>query len=295
MKKWGLITLMAIATGILLSGCLVSKKDPVFIERSTDNMRIYQDGDFILYDVSKILVTGPTTQNTTGTLRIDWKATAPLPDLNKPGDVITVLKELTTLNFPNDDAGSDIATVRYISQDDDINSPSYGSIRLHAFEAPGQGKYYWLNLDGSTNGDPVVKPFTVFPSPLSVGQQDLGVEFYVMEGCNPENCSSEIGKFTDNPTIDGDTTQIRTNLATYVNPFEISFNGEALPTGGSTVLPVLFDIRGACGANQQGKTTFSGRMFVMPEIGVLQMTTTCIYGTGNVAEYFITYNNSNIP
>ncbi len=293
MRKLGLIALMAVATSILLSGCLVSKKDPVYITRSTDNLRIYQPDDFILYDVLEQRITDTGTQFTNGTLRIDWLQTADLRDPNDNGQTpIPVLQELVTLTFDGD---GESGTVRYIAQDSDSSSPSYGTVRLHAFEAPGISKQYWLNTNGNTTNTSV-EPFTVFPSPLGVTGLQPPVSFFVMEGCENilGNCEAEIGQFSDRLDIVGDTKQVTTNLGIFTNPFEIEFSGTTLPGGGLTTLPVLFDIRGACGDNQPGITTFNGTMFVAPEIGVIQMFVNCIGGDGSQVIYNITFNTTNI-
>jgi len=295
MRKLALIALAALVVSLPLSGCLVKKKSPVTISRSTDNMRIYQPEDYIVYDVQEQRSAADGTPlYANGTLRIDWIRTDDLPDPNAVGQLIPVLKEVTTLTF-NGDSDTEIGTVRYISQDDDPNSPTYGEIRLHAIEAPGQAQKYWLNSDG--NLDTLTAPFTVFPSPLAMSGPQSLTPFYLMQGCetNPATCEAVVGSFLDdNFEVVDDTSQITTVMGIFTNLFRVNYSGISQPIS-LPALPVLLDIRDACGGSQPATTYHNGTMFVMPEIGVIHMLNMCQDDGMNPVIYNISLRDTNIP
>jgi hypothetical protein len=101
------------------------------ISRTTDVLHIYQDKEYIDYDVTAITTSNPSFPTRIGTLRVQWDSSAELIDPINPTIQYPVLKETSTLSF-NDDTGSSAVVIRYISQ---VNttpaSANQGSIILH--------------------------------------------------------------------------------------------------------------------------------------------------------------------
>ena len=291
------IALMTL-TAVALTGCLVSKKDPEPpYYRKTDNLRVYKQGDWIRYNVIATTLSGTSTGDVrSGTLEIRWGnySTLTSPD----GANYDVIEKLITVEV--DDGGSvvPITTVHYVQQDErKTETPDvYGTEQLVAMGHPNAGEYYWLNTVGgknfSVNGVPGgQEPVTTLESPLFVGQS-YTVEYDLMDDCyqGPPGCQTDIGKSTNSIDVVGDGTQVNTNLNNYANPFQVNFNGSIIPAAGITPLPLLFDIFDVC-SNEQ--STHNGRMFIIPEVGVIQLTNTCtdLSGTGDIILYDITIDS----
>ncbi|WP_455217761.1 hypothetical protein [Kaarinaea lacus] len=289
------VLLMALVTVTGLTGCLVKKKELDKIARTTDNLRVYQPGDYIVYDVSATRVPQiGLPEYVTGTLRINWNLHANLTVPFTGGlTTIPVIQEVTTLNLNG--ATSDEGTTRYISQD------ANGQVTLHAIEAIGTENHFWLNTLGDSDLT-FVEYFTIFNSPITFGNQDFdsynpetvtttlnpNVNFYVLEECEGNaTCNSAVGIFTDDYDVVGDSAEVTTNLGIFVNPFQIQFAGGATPT---PTFPVVFDVRDVCGTQA---TTHSGNMYVMPEIGIVKMTSTCA-DINQTVYYTISIRNTNI-
>jgi len=287
LKKLGMIFLVA-SISALLSSCHIKQEDVETIKRTTANLRVYQPNDFIVYNVTTLTDSAPPSR---GTLRIEWDATA---DLLDPIDntQYQVLKETTTLTYEENSIEADVIVIRYISQDTD------GNITLYAID-DGTVPLYWLHDlgDAGNLSAPISTP-VIFDSPIAIGSPpntslNSPVRFTVMEGCISGSCKSEIYTFNDGFDIVGDTTEVTTNLGKFSDPFEINFSGGSTADGASTI-SILGDIRDACGTSTDN-ILHSGTMFVVPEIGIVQMTNLCQNPTGSQVQYIITINNTNIP
>lgn len=285
--------LLALIVTTGLSGCLVKKKDLEKIARTTDNLRVYQPGDYLIYNVSATRVPnlGGAPEILSGTLRIDWIPHANLTVPFTGGTVtIPVLQEVSTLNLNG--GASNEGTTRYISQDGN------GQVTLHAIEAIGTEDHFWLNTSGDADLSNL-EYFTIFNSPITFGDQDFDsydpatdittpnstVNFYVLEDCEGNaSCNSAVGQFIDDHDVVGDSNEITTNFGVFINPFRIQFSGSATPT---PTFPVVFDVRDVCGTQF---TTHSGTMYVMPEIGMVEMSSTCADSNinGSTVYYTIT-------
>lgn len=304
-SRIGIIALALAAGTLLLSGCLVEKDDfskvqANKIQRTTDKLRVYKAGDFIEYNVqAERFVGGNPNENLTGTLKVKWESTSALrrPVTN---ETIIALKEITTLTYHNSDSPSDDGnTVRYITQD------ANGQITLHALDTGSSNTYYWLSSSGDadlTKTDSHV----VFQSPiiLETPPKPLPkIEFYVMEGCDDEtNCKLAVGRFDDTQEVVGESKEIPTNIGTFTNPFEITSFGNARPQGGNVPQPII-DFRVLCSTDTNSAEPvafgFAGnrRMWVMPEIGMIQLSNTCNESGSDPTriDYTLTLSNTNIP
>lgn len=291
MKRVAQIAILAFVSITILSGCLVKKKDLVQIARTTDNLRVYQPGDYIEYDVTATTVplsTPPTTQ--TGTLRVQWFASADLIRPNEPSSSISVLKEVTTLSL--DGGTSDPGTIRYISQDDALNP---GQITLHAMEQEGLPRY-WLSQTGDIDLTKTESSI-FFYSPIVPGIKPQ-TDFFVMDDCEGKaSCAFEVGRYIDDQNVVGDSVAVTTNLGVFLNPFQINFSGSATPSAAVSTFPVALDIRNVCDTNiTQHGDAGNGTMYILPEIGMIRMENTCKSVISNdFVIYTITIGSTNIP
>lgn len=281
------IVLLAFISITTLSSCLVEKKDLVQITSKTGNVHVYQPGEYIDYFVTATTsgIGGTTVQ--TGTLHIKWVSHGGLVRPGADTTLIPVVKEVATLTY--DGASSNPkGAVRYISQTDIANP---GQITLHAINDVA-GFTSWLSTIDLSGSNIPTESFTIFESPLSVGLDQLPIGFYIMEGCDQASgtCVQPLGQYSDNMNTVGNTASITTNLGIVTNPFQISFNGTTIPGSG---FPIL-DVRNICGA---ATTTHAGTMFVIPEVGMIQMTNTCNDPTspGGSVIYNISIRSTNIP
>ncbi len=285
-------------TSVALTGCLVEKKEPEPpYYRNSDNLRIYKQGDWIRYNVIATTLSGTSAGNAeSGTLEIRWGNYSPLtsPD----GNNYDVIEKVITVEMSDSGSPVPITTVHYVQQDvrKGINPDVYGTEQLVAMEHPNHDEYYWLNTEGGiispvNNVPGGQEPVITLKSPLLVGQS-YRVEYTLMDDCyeGPPGCLINIGESLTSINVVGDSTQINTNLNNYANPFQVDFNGEVIPAAGINPLPLLFDIFDVC---SDLRSTHSGKMYVIPEIGVIQLTNTCtnIGAPGDIIRYDITIDS----
>lgn len=294
-----LITLIAVA----LTGCLVTKKEPEPpYYRKSDNLHIYKQGDWIRYNVIATTLSGTSIGDArSGTLEVRWGNYFPLisPD-GKDYDVIEK-RYLLCLDGASCDP-TETVVIQYIHQDDSATDTTSdpttdGTERLVVMgNHPNGGEYYWLNTQGGWLGfvDGVQggqEPVTTLMSPLVVGQQ-YTVKYDLMDDCyqGPPGCQTNVGTSTNTIDIVGDSTQVNTNLNNYANPLQVNFSGSITPAPGISPLPLLFDIFDICSDEQ---STHNGRMFIIPEIGVIQLTNTCtnIGAPGDIIRYDVTVDS----
>ena len=289
-----LITLTAVA----LTGCLVEKKEkPPAYERNSNNLRVYQQGDWIRYNVIATTLSGTSAGNVrSGTLEIRWGnySTLTSPD----GNNYDVIEKLITVEINDSGSPVPITTVHYVQQDvrKGMNPDVYGTEQLVAMGHPNPNEYYWLNTKGginySVNGVPGgQEPETTLESPLFIGQS-YTVEYFLMDDCytGTPGCQDDIGKSTTSVDVVGDSTQVNTNIGNYANPFQVNFDGKIIPAAGISLLPLLFDIFDVC---SDERSSHNGRMFIIPEVGIIQLTNTCqdLSGTGDIILYDITVDD----
>ncbi len=306
-----LVTLTAVA----LTGCLVTKKEQesVYEERKSENLRIYKQGDWIQYNVIATSLSGTSTGNAqAGTLKISWGNYIPLtsPDNNasnggNPYDVIEK-RYLFCLDGAFCEP-TETMVIQYVHQDDSTTDTTPdpttdGTERLVAMGShPTNGQYYWLNTTGGRTVAPAnpdnnvtggQEPVITLKSPLSINDTIYTVEYYLMDGCilGAASCQSDVGRFKNSINVVGDGTKISTNIGNYANPFQVNFSGDVFPDNDvDGQLPLTFDIFDLC---SDGYSTHSGSMYIVPEIGVIQMRNTCTdSATGDITLYDITVDS----
>ncbi len=299
-----LITLTAVA----LTGCLVTKKEPEPpYYRKSDNLRVYKQGDWIRYNVIATTLGASTGDARSGTLEVRWGNYSPLtsPDSNASnnGDPYDVIEKryLFCLDgaFCNP---TETVVIQYVHQDDPATDPTTaGTERLVAMgghpNAP-QEQYYWLNTTGGSTSPPAnldnsvtggQEPVITLKSPLFINDA-YTVEYYLMDNCYTgiPGCEDDVGRSTTSVNIVGDSTQVNTNIGNYANPFQVNFNGDVFAdadVGGQ--LPLTFDIFDLC---SNKISTHSGSMYIIPEIGVIQLRNTCRDDSGTGAGDIILYD-----
>lgn len=288
LKKLGMM-LLAVSISALLSSCLVDKQKVVEkIARTTDTLRIYQDNDWIDYNVIEIDLASGT--NRYGTMRTIWKSSADIHDPIDGSPISPDLKETTTITYDDNYTGDPNAiATRYISQVKTApmvsGDPGIGSIILHAIDDELDADY-WPYPDGVTpSTSPVISP-VIFKSPLFIGSS-FPASFSIME-CSLGQCAQPIYNFTDtNFDVLGDTDEVTTNLGIFSNPFRLHFYGNTVRTADAPAVSLLGDIRDACGTSDDN-INHTGDMFVVPEIGMIKMISECKNNTsGAYVRYII--------
>ena len=309
MRRVVILILLALTTVSLLTGCLVNKNnnDVAKIYRSTDKLHVYQDGDYINYYVNTTTYLGGSSTPTTasGTLKIKWVSN---PNLIRPGTsttITSVIKETSTLTI-NGSVASGL--VRYISQD------AAGQVTLHAVE-DFSGNMDWLSatdiIAGGTPSGANTASFTVFYSDVAAVPPGIqfgampNINFHVIEGCGPGDgtdgtCDNDVAQFSDFLNVVGDSTAITTNLGIFENPFQINFNGNITSTAPGPSYAAITDIRDICATNTSPSTQHGyggyGTMYVMPQVGMVQMKNACFETSGSTSTtyYIITISDTNI-
>ncbi len=296
-------------TSVALTGCLVEQKEPEPpYYRKSDNLRIYKQGDWIRYNVIATTLSGTSAGNAqAGTLEVRWGNYSPLtsPDGNagndgNPYDVIEK-RYLFCLGDASCNP-SETVVIQYVHQDNASSNPaSAGTERLVAMGGhPTTGQYYWLNNKGGSNGfappsNPVLggqETVITLKSPLFINDA-YTVKYNLMDNCytGTPGCLDNVGESTTSIEIIGDSKRINTNIGNYANPFWVKFTaGKVFPdvdVGGQ--LPLTFDIFDLC---SDGISTHSGDMYIVPEIGVIQMQNTCTdSSTASSTRYDITIDS----
>ncbi|MCF6210621.1 MAG: hypothetical protein L3J88_10820 [Gammaproteobacteria bacterium] len=278
------IALVTLAT-VALTGCLVEKKDPEPPNyRTTDNLRIYKQGDWIRYNVFATTIAGPSSGDfSNGTLEVRWGnySTLTSPD-GKNYDVIKKSYRYCLEGpFCNP---TETVVIQYVHQDG-LTTDTAGTERLVAMGGlPTPDQYYWLNTTGGSTTTPAnpdnnivggQETVITLKSPLFINNT-YTVKYHLMDGCvrGVAKCQSDVGRFTHIITVVGDGTQVNTNIGNYANPFRVEFSeGDVFPDASvNGQLPLTFDIFDLC---SDGNSTHDGHMYIIPEIGVIQMSNTC--------------------
>jgi hypothetical protein len=270
MKKNLFFTLTAIAVLLTLSGCLVEKKkqDVKSISRTTDNLRIYQPGDQIVYNFTTDRILGGGTQEKiTGTLTVKWQQLT--GELKNPFTDETysdaALKQSLIYQI-NGSATTGPGIVRYIQQDSVTGAVSVIAVEDSA------GDRFWFNEMGGP-GISVVDPMLFFDSPLNYSGDSL-IDFYEMPNCEGKaNCDNPIGRYSNALTLMGDSTAIETNLGKFEDPIQVNQAGSITPFDGLSA--PLLDIQHVCNTTGRDFVTHDSTAYFFPEIGIIQMTNTC--------------------
>lgn len=285
---------VALGSGLLitllsLSGCLVDSGSDLDKIRTLDQayLHIYKDGEFIEY---KVLMLGDKISGSgvTGTIRVQWDtpttqiSSNPL-DTSAPY-IENVLKETTTIEY----LGETTTIVRYITQDRNPDSPSYGSITLHAFNSfTDSTKFsYVYHSDTKTPTFPPDPPAIIVDSPILdketlkpiSGQKDTVIDYYVLPNCGIPDatlCDQANQRFQQTTLLSDMTIDELQTDVDYFKVLKIRYeSGHVTPLAGEEQLPL--DLRGFCG-DPAYAVSFNGYEFVYPKIGIVRFENVCRY------------------
>lgn len=257
-----IVSVIAISSLSLLSGCLVEDKDPPpLIGRSTENLRMIQPGDRIVYYIEGTRTTSFTVPTSfTGRMTVEWFSDV-IENPNIPGNQsIDVLREVTTIEY--DGTGGGVTTVRYITQD-----PGTGSVYLHGYyNKPGM-------LYVGETAPPVVysyAPIEIVPSPLSMA--NFGSSYRVLQCSDATNLCTNIRALAEIVEYQSELDLVIRNGRRY-NTLYYTYTGRP-PEG---VLPPLpsptpLDFRMSCDENA---IEFDGEYYYFPEVGLVAFLSSC--------------------
>ena len=264
-SKQAIFSILIISTlSLFLAGCLVENSDPPpVIERSTDNLRIIQAGDRLVYRIlSGQRTVGGTTTFSNGTMTVTWTNDVIIDPQNAP-TTIPVLREDTVVEFEN---GGIESTTRYITQD-----PTNGSLFVHAYyENSPTLPIVYMGDFVPLAPTYLYQPIQTVTSPLAMSNSVFS--YRVIDDCNLTSCATSLKAITEAVqynseqviTIDAGRTY-RTLYYTYNAIYE---EGSA-----STPLPAPLDYRRTfCGA---GAVEFFGEYYYFPEVGLVSFQSSC--------------------
>lgn len=271
------------------SGCLVNTGSDLdkLKKLNQANLRIYNATDTLKYDV---LVDGVNK----GTLTISYSTPSPTenPDSDPLATGFTpipdLLKETTELDYNN---GTQTKTVRYITQDRDPLSPTYGSITLHAFNSQSStAEHNYASTNSKLDAQNSLSAPVIFTSPFLekngdtfqpiAGQADENIAFNVFpcyEISKPDQCETNPNQsLSESFEL---SKMVVYNLSNNVDFFEtvrVPYNGSANSVNGLIdQRKILLDIRAFCGNPTDTAVTYSGKEFLYPSVGIIRIELNC--------------------
>jgi len=246
---------------LLLTGCLVENTDPPpLINRTTDNLRIINPGDRLVYYIEGTR-TVDFSANTgfTGQMTVEWFSDN-IENPNLSGtQPVPVLREVTTISYYG---GGGTTMVRYITQD-----PLTGSISVHGYYNQPNNLYVGIYPSSQPYS---YEPVEVVPSPL--GSTNFGSSLRVMTCSNTTNTCADVRPISEAVEYQGDyPTVIRAGK--YYNTLYYTYTG-ILPDGNSIPLPEAtpLDFRMSCDPNA---FAFNGEYYYFPEVGLVAFLSSC--------------------
>lgn len=259
-----------VAGTLLLVGCLVEEKNIPTHTRTSDNLRIYQDHDYLTYNVNGTKYFENNYQNISGEMETSWKVYDPLK-IDGKTVVSGALQRKTELKFDGEiDAGRNIS-IHYQTQDVD------GNIFDHAVEAVSglNESHYWF---GNTPGSgATVIPIEILASPFIAGTS-YDVKYNVNDNCtasgdNNYSCNDAIGNLATTNVISTETDIVYTPKGKF-DAFKVTYSGSQHLENAF----LLFDIRAFC-TESQGLAYFDGTAWYFPEVGLVKIINKCTVGS----------------
>ena len=270
------VSILILLATLFISGCLVDEDSPVrTIDRNTDILHTFSDGDFYEYFVDAQATTAGNTQFFDGSLTVQYTVTT-LPEPFATGGIISpVLQEDSTLML----GGAIYNLRRYLQQ-----APG-GALSVLAVQYNG-------TLYRAGNSIYTPQAVEIIQSPLPTEQTTVPtIAFDYMAGCEsaaPSNCNSTPAQSINKALVYQGDAIARTLEGDFV-AIRIDFSGSF--TSGSA--PALFDILGAC---DQDAATFFGAEYISPAVGVVRIENACIAaGGGSGHSYTARLSNTNVP
>lgn len=257
-----LIGLSSIA--LLLSGCLVENKDPPpIINRTTDNLRLINAGDRIVYTINGTITNNFVPTTVSGQMTVEWFDDF-IEDPHNAGNTIPVLREVTVLTY---DQGGGNTFTRYITQDPD------GTIYLHAYYDKNITNLVYVGAFGATPY--IYEPIAVVSSPIQMADSTYS---YRVLNCIVGNAQCEVPSLRAITEADEYISEydIVTRSGKRYNTLYFSYTGRPLE-GVSPPLASPLDYRMACDPNA---IEFDGEYYYFPEVGLVEFFSSCTGSTG---------------
>lgn len=249
---------------LLLSGCLVENSDPLpIIDRSTDNLRLIQSGDRLVYRITggQRTIAGTTTFSN-ATMTVTWTNDVIIDPQNSPS-TISVLREDTLIEF---EQGGSESTVRYITQDQ-----NNGSLFVHAYyENSPTLPIVYMGDFVSNAVTYLYQPIQTVASPLTMS--DDAFTYRVIDDCNLTSCATSLKAISE--AVQFNSEQVITiDAGRSYNTLYYTYNGIYQEGSSATPLPSPLDYRRTfCGTNA---VDFFGEYYYFPEVGLVAFQTAC--------------------
>lgn len=254
-----IISLIGLSSmALLLSGCLVENKDPPpLIDRTTDNLRLIQPGDRIVYAITGTRTNNFVPTSVAGQMTVEWFEDF-IEDPHNAPNTISVLREETVLTF---NQGGGNTFIRYITQDQ-----TTGSISVHAYY--NKQDLVYVGAFGPTPY--TYEPIEVVSSPIQMVNSAFS---YRVLDCVPGNAQCEV------PSL-----RALTEAVEYISEYDITTTGGRRyntlyftytgrpPEGVSPSLPAPLDYRMTC---HPDALEFDGEYYYFPEVGLVEFFSSC--------------------
>ena len=291
---------LAFIAVLSISGCLVDEDStPTLKNRTTDDIRLLQNGDYFNYIVAGRFTPlgGGSPTLLEGTLNVTYTVESfPLPFTSEAGAPIpggTIFREYSVLDLG---PGNIYRVKRYIQQ-----APS-GALSIVAARAditnnsPTGTRYRVGQYDAVFNPNPLSNPQPVeilaSPVPSTNADNETNFRYQYMSGCETPavDCNPILAQEINLISIE---YQGNADVTTYdgrFNTLVVHYNGNFL--GPSSPSPLLFNIMGACDSYQG---SFTQSNYIFPEVGVVFIDTTCTPSGGGGYFYTASLSNTSVP
>ncbi|WP_455206684.1 hypothetical protein [Kaarinaea lacus] len=249
---FSLLTISSLA--VMLSGCLVENKDPPpLVDRSTENLRLIQPGDRIVYSLAGTVTVSFVPRTVSGTLTVTW-SNDQIEDPHNYPNVIQVLREESVVQY---DQGGGTTTVRFVTQDPD------GSLYVHAYYD--QSRIVYMGDVAS----PTYQPIQVVSSPMEMANS--GFSYRIQQCVNTQTtCVEPSIKIINELNEYRNEVDLTTRAGRRYNTLFYTYTGSYLQNNGT--LPAPLDFRTICDANA---ISFEGEYYYFPEVGLVEFFSSC--------------------
>ena len=263
-----ILTLIMTSIVMMSLACSRNSDKEKIIQRTTDNLHVYQDLDYIQYTVTGTVssvymerdAAGIINQATnplnapycgviynqtgdievSGTLTLNWLNNSAIAKPLLTGGSYEVKRQESILAL--DSIGS-YTTNAFISQDG-----STGALTLRAYEDTPLSTYYWVTANADLNS--ITNP-VYMPSPIPILDTVYATN-YVNTGCDgAASCTNSIRQVTHNLSFNGDNLSneenrggLQTALGLF-NPINVQFTENYLDVN-STNIAAKLDVKGFC-------------------------------------------------
>ena len=254
-----LISLIGLSSmTLLLTGCLVENKDPPpLIDRTTDNLRLINAGDRIVYAITGTRTNNFVPTSISGQMTVEWFEDF-IEDPHNQNVQIQVFREETVLTF---NQGGGNTFIRYITQDQ-----TTGSISVHAYYTKQDLVYV-----GAFGPTPYTyEPIEIVSSPIQMANSTFS---YRILNCVPGNSQCEVPSLRAITEANEYISEydITTTGGRRYNTLYFTYTGRT-PEGVSISLSSPLDYRMSC---YPDAFEFDGEYYYFPDVGLVEFFSSC--------------------